>query len=235
MDRRPGRRSSGQSSRQPSRRDRHGGGGHPGRSDALEYHSTTSQDPHSARFDARRHQDRSGRGGSRRHDADDDVPAESQFPRDTAARQATRIERFRRSAEQLFRTSPCHGAMWILGTLVIFWFVGICVAASRFGCATREVGEVQDLVDLAGALKLMGKDRRAQSWGVMLAMFVGATVYTLGYVGVVLVYGFIVNRKAVYDYMKRTEVKNEELRKKGREENQDKGWRIIYRNRRDTR
>ncbi|ETN38555.1 uncharacterized protein HMPREF1541_06591 [Cyphellophora europaea CBS 101466] len=171
-------------------------------SPAPTYASHASGDHHSAGYGMS-----SGSRSHRRHGVSSQP--ESPFPDDTAERQASRIVQLRKSAEQLFKTTPCTGATYIIMTLITFWFIGVIYGAAKFSAASSNIPSVKDLDDLGDAMVLISHDKTAQGYLVVLVLFVFSLAFMWMYLGVVVLYNTVINEKGLWTWMKEAEAKNE--------------------------
>lgn len=204
----------------PRRSRRNPGGRSP--SGAPSYISHESQDPRSANYrDRDDHRngrpDRDRRHGHRsdhrsRGDHDCSMPPESQFPAETAERQRQELGRLRRTVDQLFHTPPCTGALYVTGSLLVVFLVGMAVMAGLYGRSMTQVQtvkKVEDLHSLVGALEVIGHDKLATGRLLALLTFVGAAACMGIYLAVVALYRAAINDSGIFLWMKRMEVKNE--------------------------
>jgi hypothetical protein len=125
--------------------------------------------------------------------------------------------------------------MMIIGTLMALWIPGIIAGAVMFTRDANGVGDVKELKSISDALAMIGRNKRAQGSLVVLAMFMGAFAFMAVYLGVVVVYYGIVNRKGLFLTMKRKEVENDTDRKQVKKRRAARGWALIAENTGDTR
>ena len=125
--------------------------------------------------------------------------------------------------------------MLIIVSLSICWFVGLVIGAVMFTNDSRDIGDIKDLEDMGDAIAMIGRDKKAQGSLVVLALFVGSMVFMWLYLGVVVLYNTIINKKGIYLWMKRLEVHNEADRDRVKERRLKGAWRTIKENSGDVR
>ena len=161
--------------------------------------------------------------------------SETRGAEETAERQASRIGALRQTAEQLFRTTPCTGATYIILTLMLFWFIGILYGGVKFAASSSKVGSVDDLESLGEAMLAISQSQETQGWVVVIALFAMSLVFSMVYLMVIVLYNTIVNKKGPWRYMKASEVSNGQKRMQYKASMVAKGERLVREYQSDTR
>ncbi|KPI39825.1 uncharacterized protein AB675_3523 [Cyphellophora attinorum] len=119
---------------------------------------------------------------------------------------------YTKTKEQLFKTTPCTGAMYIILTLLSLETAGVIFLAVKFTAAHSKIPNRKNISNLGDAMNLIGDNTEAGAWMVGLTMYLMAWCFHAVYLVVVVGYNMMINNKGVFGFMKRMEEKNRKER-----------------------